>query len=180
MPHMSETHAAFMRRIKDEGKADEVQLEYTRQVEQGYKPAKAWQRVKHKYPAPRSNGEPVKRRRSRISFAKLDPEIFKDKKPTTFREDLDWATENLAYRKVDPATAPSARAWLLWHQMREDKAFMQSTLQKCIPNKSELGKDGDFEDDGRKEFKLIDKLLSEFGAPGNNQQVLQTACSQGV
>jgi hypothetical protein len=170
---MAEKHWAFMARLKKKGLWDEAKGKFDRLFASGVEKSAAWAQVRALYPC----GSPVAKPAADSvpdepdhipKFVKLRKAQFAKKVPCTTKQALDWALEHVSFRDVRVIDAPSAKAWAFLVQMREDSSFYRDVLKRCVPNKSELSNQDGFEDDGRKEFKLINSLLAELGEGRNN------------
>ncbi len=116
-------------------------------------------------------------------FCTLYKEDFLDKRAVSEKEAIDWAIANVGFRALKPKEAPSPTAWMYVIQFRQNGDFLRDCLKKRVPNISKAEQDGERIDDGRKQFNLLDKLLTEQGQSGsagmvrNNDGVLQPTLS---
>lgn len=79
--------------------------------------------------------------------------------------DLTWIYHNIAVKNVKPKDAPSpgAYAHLKFIQQNDENRvdFFTKVYPRIIPAKSQLDKAGTFNDDGRTDIELVDRLLRE-------------------
>jgi len=86
---------------------------------------------------------------------------FKELEKISNRKAIDWAIENVLFKDIQAESAPSSTAWLYLEMFRQDKTFLLDVLKKRVPTVTKIDQDKGFEDDGREQFNLIDKLLEE-------------------
>ena len=102
------------------------------------------------------------------AWAKLRKKDFANKPKISHKETVDWAIENVAFKDVQPVDAPNAKAWLYVQRMREDTDFLHDILKKRVPSLSKAQQTEGMNDDGRTNFKLIQKLEDEAKARNAN------------
>ena len=95
------------------------------------------------------------------SFVCLNQKDFADKNAIPDKEAINWAIENCGFKDVEPKDAPSSTAWMYVVQFRGNGDFFRDVLKKRVPNISKIEQEGGHVDDGRKQFRLIDKLRAE-------------------
>ena len=80
-------------------------------------------------------------------------------------DDIKWVFHALGVADLKPKDAPSPGAWLMLCSLREDeialKQFYTSVYPKLLPTKAQMEKGDPRAEDGRKQFVLIEQLLSE-------------------
>lgn len=80
-------------------------------------------------------------------------------------DDIKWVYHALGVANLKPKDAPSPGAWLMLCSLREDeialKQFYTSVYPKLLPTKAQMEKGDPRAEDGRKQFDLIEQLLSE-------------------
>ncbi len=134
-------------------------------------------------PTPDNSDKPDSDEDDLPAFVSLDMDDFKGKRAVSEKEAIDWAIANVGYFAIQSKAAPSSTAWLYLQLFRQDGTFLRDCLKKRVPNISKAEEDGGHIDDGRKQFNLLDKLLSEQGQDTgsgmvrNNDGVLPNALS---
>ena len=81
------------------------------------------------------------------------------------RSQLEWVIENMSLTGLKPDDAPSAGAWGMLRQCRDDSTFRKSlymtALSKLMPDKKTLESEQRFYDDGRVMLDFIDRIRQE-------------------
>ncbi len=160
-----ESKAAFEKKLNGKGVLNEFQrrVEYLVQKDE-HNQSNAYSKARKEF-----NDLYFPKKHSRIGDITLPPwcnlnrQTFANKKPITSRQAVDWAVENVAFKSAKPKDAPGAAAWLYLQRFRADPEFLNEVLKKRVPTVSKIESSKDFGDDGRKHFRLIDKLTAELG-----------------
>ncbi len=87
---------------------------------------------------------------------------FSGKKAVFGPEMVMWVFDNMDISDVTPEMAPSAGAWSYLMQLRKDKKmrsdFYSGSLMKLLPSKSQMEMETKFNDDGREQIDLIERI----------------------
>jgi len=107
--------------------------------------------------------------------AKLSKEDYGDLTKVNIREVVMWVFNHAPVADVTVKDAPSPGAWdmLTWVRTgRENRTeFYRSFLSKLMPTRTQLDKDAEFDDDGGRVLKDIDKKLREIAEAVSGQKV---------
>lgn len=93
-------------------------------------------------------------------------ETFAGKKASE-RESVRWVLDNFLVADVTPEDAPSAFAWMYLCVARDESGaktrdnLFSDTIERLLPNKTELQSSEKFEDDGRALLKTLDRLAAQ-------------------
>lgn len=94
------------------------------------------------------------------------PSDFKGKPAISFEESLNWALDNLAFKTIDPKSAPSSRAYFLWQQGQTDPAFARGILSQLTAAEAEAKKKKENVDpeevEVQREWRKTDRELAEM------------------
>lgn len=94
------------------------------------------------------------------------PSDFKDKPAISFEQSLNWALDNLAFKTIDPKSAPSSRAYFLWQQGQTDPAFARGILSQLTAAEAEAKKKKENVDpeevEVQREWRKTDRELAEM------------------
>lgn len=162
--HCMESKAAFEKKLDKKSVLNEFQrrVEYLVQTD-GHNQANAYSKARKQFrdiyfPTKPSGAGDI----TLPPWCNLNKQSFSRKQSATTRHAVDWAIENVAFRNVKSKDAPNATAWLYLQRFRADPVFLNEVLKKRVPTVSKIESSKGFGDDGRKHFKLIDKLKAEL------------------
>lgn len=158
---MVETREAFKTRLKDQGQWNEFLELRDQYKQQGCEPKVAYAMAMEKFPP----GQPPV-----VGDGSSDPaecgavwlEQFAGKEKVSSLAIVEWVFDNIDMLDVTPGMAPCAGAWSLLLRVRKHpdllKEFYRSIWVRILPSKTAIEQLQRFEDDGREQLTLIDRI----------------------
>lgn len=117
---------------------------------------------------PADDEEPEKKPKSKpkrkppVKVESVPADVFADRPSVSARKVVQWVFNSIDLDDLKPEDAPSAGAWSLLMRLRRYpdllKEFYRTIWSKMLPTRSEIERTERFEDDGREQLDIIDKL----------------------
>jgi hypothetical protein len=158
---MVETREEFKLRLKRQGQWNEFLELRDQYKEQGHEPKVAYAMAMEKYPPDAQSvvddgvGDPAE-------CGAVWLEQFAGKEKVNSLAIVEWVFDNIDMLDVTPDMAPCAGAWRLLLRVRKHpdllKEFYRSIWVRILPTKSAIEQLQRFEDDGREQLTLIDRI----------------------
>lgn len=128
-------------------------------------------------PVPEELKETPKRPDYIIDLSKDD---WDDMTPSTPLAVINWIFENMDVADVKPHDAPSPGAWSLYIRIKNDpemqREFYKTQWMKTLPSKNRMEEAmGALVDDGRKQLKHLDKLISGIQGAEEERSLLKNS-----
>ena len=124
---------------------------------QGHSPRDADKEARAKF-SPLADAGP----RDDSSDSAVCADVFAGRANVSARKVVQWVFNHIDVEDIGPEDAPSAGAWSLLARLRKYpdllKEFYRTIWAKMLPTRSEIEAREKFEDDGREQLDIIDKL----------------------
>ncbi|MCX5637098.1 MAG: hypothetical protein NTX52_05320 [Planctomycetota bacterium] len=155
-----ESREEIRARLKREGRWSEfVELRESLKSD-GMSPKDAWEQARQTF-SPLSD-EQIEEQESANNTCGISLSQFDGKAKVSARSVVEWVFDYIDVEDVTPDMAPSPGAWSFLQRVRKYpdllKEFYRSIWSKMLPTKSEIESSRKFEDDGREQIKLIDRV----------------------
>lgn len=155
-----ESREEIRARLKREDRWNEfVELRESLKAD-GVSPKAAWQQALEEFP-PLSK-EQINEKQNESNTGGISLAQFDSKTKVSARTVVEWVFDHIDVEDVTPEMAPSPGAWSFLQRIRKYpdllKEFYRSIWSKMLPTKSEIESSRKFEDDGREQINLIDRV----------------------
>ena len=155
-----ESREEIRARLKREGRwSDFVELRESLKAD-GVSPKDAWKQAIEKFQL--LSQEQLNEKQNKNNSGGISLAQFDSKTKVSARQVVEWVFDHIDVEDVTPEMAPSPGAWSFLQRVRKHpdllKEFYRSIWSKMLPTKSEIESSRKFEDDGREQIKLIDKV----------------------